>query len=57
MLCGFPELSGNPAGCVRRAVQLVYISLAVFVQACEDGSSPQPFLKVSVCIFILVQGL
>lgn len=49
MLCGFPALSaGNPARCVRKAVQLVYASLVVFVQGSGEGSSPRPFLKVSV---------
>lgn len=47
MLCGFPALSGNLARCVRKAMQLVYTSLAAFVQGSGEGSSPQPFLKVS----------
>lgn len=57
----FAVQNGNPTRWVGKAVELIwckaYALLAVFVEGSGEGFSPQPFLKVSVRILILVQGL
>ena len=50
--CVFAVLNDNPTRWVGKAMQLIwfkaYTSLAVFVEGSGEGSSPQPFPKVSV---------